>query len=92
VSTDAQPLCRHCGLRKANRPRPLCWHDFYAPGVRDQYEPFCRCGHAARGPTRGNVLPPAPTSALSGSPEKVAVLEERARLRVRLWHPLDASA
>jgi hypothetical protein len=27
---------------------------------------------------------------LPGSPEKVAVLEERARLGMSLWHPLDA--
>jgi hypothetical protein len=35
-------------------------------------------------------LPDQPTDALPGSPEKVAVLEERARLGVSLWHPLDA--
>jgi hypothetical protein len=35
-------------------------------------------------------LPPKPTNALPGSPEKVAILEERARLGVSLWHPLDA--
>ena len=32
----------------------------------------------------------APTQAPPGSPEKVAVLEERARLRQSLWHPEDA--
>lgn len=36
-------------------------------------------------------LPPAPTTALPGSPEKVRVLAERARLGVSLWHPLDAN-
>jgi hypothetical protein len=35
-------------------------------------------------------VPPEPTSALPGTPEKVAVLEERARLGYSLWHPLDA--
>jgi hypothetical protein len=35
-------------------------------------------------------LPSAPTAALPGTPEKVAVLEQRARLRQALWHPLDA--
>jgi hypothetical protein len=35
-------------------------------------------------------LPPQPTSALPGSPEKVAILQERARLGFALWHPLDA--
>jgi hypothetical protein len=35
-------------------------------------------------------LPLAPTQAVPGSPEKVAVLEHRARLRQALWHPADA--
>ncbi|HZT81215.1 MAG TPA: hypothetical protein VFA26_13380 [Gemmataceae bacterium] len=35
-------------------------------------------------------LPPAPTAAPPGSPEKIRVLAERARMRVALWHPLDA--
>jgi len=36
------------------------------------------------------ILPAQPTGALPGSPEKVAILEERARLGLSLWHPLDA--
>jgi hypothetical protein len=35
-------------------------------------------------------LPPFPTSALPGSPEKLAVLMERARLKQSLFHPDDA--
>jgi hypothetical protein len=35
-------------------------------------------------------LPDHPTTALPGSPEKVAVLEARAALGVSLWHPGDA--
>lgn len=35
-------------------------------------------------------LPLVPTAALPGTEAKVAVLEERARLRLNLWHPLDA--
>ena len=35
-------------------------------------------------------LPPFPTAALPGTPEKVAILEERARRGFALWHPLDA--
>jgi hypothetical protein len=36
------------------------------------------------------ILASKPTDALPGTPEKVAVLEERARLGLSLWHPLDA--
>jgi len=35
-------------------------------------------------------LPVMPTRALPGSPEKVSVLETRARLGHALWHPADA--
>ena len=37
-----------------------------------------------------SVLPSGPTDAAPGSPEKVAVLEERARLLQSLFHPEDA--
>jgi hypothetical protein len=40
----------------------------------------------------GSALPAAPTQALPGTAEKLAVLEQRARLRQSLWHPLDATA
>jgi hypothetical protein len=32
-----------------------------------------------------------PTAALPGTPEKIAILGERARLGLSLWHPLDAT-
>jgi len=34
-------------------------------------------------------VPFAPTTALPGTPEKVAVLMQRARLKQSLWHPQD---
>lgn len=37
------------------------------------------------------ILPPAaPTPALPGSPEKVAILVQRAEMHQSLWHPQDA--
>jgi hypothetical protein len=85
-------LCRHCQKVKANRPRGLCWSCYYTPGVRDLYpstSKFARRGVSDfNGRTR---LPAEPTSALPGTPEKVAVLMERARQGVSLWHPLDAT-
>lgn len=38
----------------------------------------------------GRARLPEPTQAPPGSPEKVAVLERRARLGQALWHPCDA--
>jgi hypothetical protein len=84
-------LCRHCRMVKSNRPRGLCWSCYYTPGVRDQYPSTSKFARRGVGNfNRRTKLPPCPTSALPGTLEKVAVLEERARLGVSLWHPLDA--
>jgi ribosomal protein L37E len=39
-------FCRHCGERRANRPRGLCAKCYYRAGVRDRYPA------SARGPQR----------------------------------------
>jgi hypothetical protein len=84
-------FCRHCHAVKPNRPRGLCWSCYYAPGVRDRYPSTSKFGRRGLGNfNRRLTLPPFPTPALPGTPEKVAVLEQRARLGVSLWHPLDA--
>lgn len=83
-------LCRHCQKVKSNRPRGLCWSCYYTPGVRDLFPSTSKFARRGVGTSnRGGPLP-EPTDALPGTPEKVAVLEERARLGQCLWHPLDA--
>lgn len=82
--------CRHCNRGRVNRPRGLCWGCYYTPGVKDQYPPT---GMAARrlGNFAGQSLPlGTPTTVAPATPEKLAVMEERARLKQCLWHPLDA--
>jgi hypothetical protein len=84
-------VCRHCGHSRVNRPRGLCWSCYYKPGVRERYPSTSK--FARHGIGNGNEmapLPTEPTRARPGSPEKVAVLEDRARRRQALWHPLDA--
>ena len=84
-------ICRHCQKVKSNRPRGLCWSCYYRPGVRDQYPSTSK--YARRGVTDFNgktAQAASPTNALPGTEEKVAVLAERARLGLSLWHPLDA--
>jgi hypothetical protein len=84
-------LCRHCQKVKSNRPRGLCWSCYYTPGVRDQYPSTSKFARRGVGNFNGRFkMPSCPTNALPGTPEKVAVLEERARQGVALWHPLDA--
>lgn len=29
--------CVHCGKKRPNRPRGLCWQCYYTPGVRELY-------------------------------------------------------
>jgi hypothetical protein len=84
-------ICRHCRKAKVTRPRGLCWSCYYQQGVREQYPPtskYTRCG--VQDFNLSAPLPAAPTDATPGSPEKVAVLMERARLKQALWHPQDA--
>ena len=84
-------ICRHCHHSPVSRPRGLCWSCYYKPGVRDQYPSTSKYGRRGVGNFNGSApLPAFPTKAWPGTPEKVAVLEERARLKQSLWHPDDA--
>src|SRR5689334_19756437 len=85
-------LCRHCKKVRSNRPRGLCWSCYYTPGVREQYPSTSK--FARRGVSDFNgatQLAAKATTALPGSDAKVAVLAERARLGLSLWHPGDAT-
>lgn len=85
-------ICRNCHAKKPNRPRGLCWTCYYSPGVRDRYPSTSKYGRRGVGNFNGNGrLPDKPTDALPGSPQKVAILAERARLKQSLWHPDDAA-
>jgi hypothetical protein len=84
-------LCRHCGRFRVNRPRGLCWSCYYKPGLRDCYPSTSKFARRGVGNSCERVLmPPFPTTALPGTPEKVAVLEQRAQMHQALWHPADA--
>jgi hypothetical protein len=83
-------LCRHCQRTVANRPRGLCWSCYYTPGLRDLYPSTSKFGRRGLDDFYGEApRPPMPTRALPGSPEKIAVLQERAMKRQALWHPED---
>lgn len=83
--------CRHCGHPRVNRPRGLCWSCYYKPGLRDLYPSTSKFARRGLLDFNGRATPPPrPTAALPGTPEKVAVLEQRARRHQGLWHPQDA--
>ena len=84
-------LCRHCHQAPISRPRKLCWSCYYSPGVRELYPSTSKFGRRGVGNFYGRApLPPFPTLALPGTPEKIALLTQRAQQRQQLFHPSDA--
>ena len=87
------PKCQHCKTNVGSRARGLCYGCYLEPEIRELYSAPLRQKFGPsevvdfNGPTK---KPDAPTEALPGTPEKVAVLEERAKLGLSLWHPRDA--
>jgi hypothetical protein len=99
VCSIAKRPCRHCRVRPGSRPRGLCWVCYLEPDTRASYFSLSKFGgydsrpgdKEAVGNFRGPGKPTASaTSALPGTPEKVAVLAQRAQDREILWHPGDA--
>lgn len=93
--TMPRGVCRHCQRHMPLRSRGLCTRCTRTPGVAQRYSLPLR---GQRGICRGvpdfnghAPLPPAPTRALPGTPEKVETLRERCRLHQALWHPQDAT-
>lgn len=84
-------ICRHCSNSKVNRPRGLCWSCYYAPGVKELYPSTSKYARRGVGNFTGSApLPSAPTTAAPGTPEKLAVLEQRAKMKLAIFHPADA--
>src|SRR3989442_432221 len=85
-------MCRHCSKAPVSRPRRLCWSCYYKPGVRELYPSTSKFGRRGVGNFNGNrPLPAFRTEATPGSAEKIAVLAERAEMKMSLWHPDDAT-
>ena len=84
-------MCKHCRTNKVNRPRGLCWNGYYTPGVKERFPSTSKYARRGEGNICGNApTAPIPTAHAPGTPEKMAVMAERARKKQALWHPLDA--
>lgn len=84
--------CRRCGHDKADRPRGLCWHCYYAPGVRERYASTSK--FAYRGVGGGMADRPLPSEATDirpGTVEKIELLTARAAREEALFHPDDVT-
>lgn len=85
------PICKHCRTNKVNRPRGLCWNCYYTPGVKEQFPSTSKYARRGVGNFTGNApFDEEPTVHAPGTPEKMAVMEARAKRKLALWHPLDA--
>lgn len=85
------PRCRHCEKALITRPRRLCWGCYYAPGVRELYPSTSKYARRGLGNTAGGLpLPPEPTTAAPGTPEKMAAMGQRAKDGYAIFHPADA--
>ena len=89
MTACATKLCRHCGQRKINRPRGLCWHCYTLRSVRARHQHIkpravVRMAQDVREP-----LPAAPTQELPGTQGKLDVLQRRLWQGESLWHPQD---
>ena len=88
--------CQNCGIRRANRPRQMCYTCYYrTPEARDNCpstSKFAPRSCPDRDYVSGRALPPAPTEEVPGTEAKLAVLAERFSLRASLWHPGDFPA
>lgn len=85
-----RPPCRHCNRRSSSHRSGLCCICYRDRDIRSQYvRPPAPWGLAAR-PGNAPLPPPAPTTALPGSEEKMRVLAERLAAGFALFHRDDA--
>lgn len=87
-------LCRHCFRGLVIRPRGLCWKCYYKPGVLALYPSTSKYARRGTGcyDTKTKTQLPEPTQAIPGSPEKIAIIEQRLAAGLALHHPDDAKA
>lgn len=70
----------------------LCYRCYYTPGVRKQYPVTSKYSRGGNGTLPANHVGrlPEPTDTLTGTPEREAVLADRAARGLSLFHPNDA--
>src|SRR5262245_5557171 len=89
-AANAGRMCRHCGRFKATRARRLCWKCSLDVGIRALYPSESKFARRGVENFAGDAPLPEPTSVPPG-PEKVAVMQARARAGQAIFHPRDAA-
>ncbi len=89
LAVDPNRRCRHCGKWRC-KPRGLCYACYITPEIQERYVSAHKSARRGIRDFCGGSLPlPVPTTALPGSEEKIAVLEDRAMRGKALWHEAD---
>lgn len=87
---ESQAICRHCKVRVVNRARGLCHSCYLHSDTRHLYPSTSPCHRrGVEDANRTGPIPSTPTPALPGTPDKIAVLAERAVRGEQLFHPHD---
>ena len=84
-------ICKRYSKSHVTRPRGLCWTCYYTPGVKEIFPVDPK--HARRRLGNFNGYPKLsdiPTTATPGTPEKLVVMEVRAKAGLAIFHPRDA--
>lgn len=82
-------ICRHCHKRTVSRPRGLCYHCYYTPGVTDLYPSKSKFARRGLGNSGRGKPASAPTDAPPGSRDKMAVMHQRLLRGESLFHQDD---
>ena len=83
-------ICRHCQKKRIPDRRNLCVSCYRDSGIRKLYSPLPTDQEGYGTNMVNDKGLPEPTQTLPGTPERVQVLEKRARLGLALFHPEDA--
>lgn len=78
--------CKHCERTQTIYPRGLCFKCYMTSYIRVKY---AKPDNGEYKEPKRAPLPKHPTCAMPGSPEKIAVMMERAAAKRQLFHPDD---
>lgn len=82
-------MCRHCQARFASCPKGLCWSCYYTPEIHAMHPSTSKFANRGVGNGYADRPASAPCPYPPRSPEKIAVMAERAARMEALFHEGD---
>lgn len=81
--------CRHCGNTRSIDRRNLCQKCYRKRSTINRYKPLPSSGYTGLLADRNSYPLPEPTDVMPGTPEKIAVMIDRAERGLAVLHPED---